>query len=385
MTTNTRVSPRKGFTLIELLVVIAIIAILVAILLPAVQQAREAARRSQCKNNLKQIGLAMMNYESTFGSFPAAFVGQRGYGFIPGAWGWPGDYFRGVRINGLANDGPATAFANWNWTTSILPYTENDAQYEAFGPGTNQASELATQYQPGNPRANEESPFTKVIDGFDCPSDAGPVFNQHINRYFTAAWPTGYANNNNGGSAPASAKVRVPKLNYVVNAGASAAPKENGGVNIGMFWANSYVKLRDMTDGPSNVILAGERNTDFVPPIGNQNDRPGAAMLYVNNGRQGSAAWGVASSAASGFRKINCPLERGCNVGFTSNHPGGAQFVMGDGRVTFLNENIQHQTECLPGASPSWCFNETQREPQPNSTFDRLLGRNDGELVDIEF
>src|SRR4051794_7951368 len=99
----------RGFTLIELLVVIAIIAVLIALLLPAVQQAREAARRTQCKNNLKQIGLALANYESTFTSFPPARIGRYANG-ISGTW----------------DDGWAS------WAVMILPYLEQSNLYNQY-------------------------------------------------------------------------------------------------------------------------------------------------------------------------------------------------------------------------------------------------------------
>src|SRR6516165_389339 len=107
---------RRAFTLIELLVVIAIIAVLVALLLPAVQQAREAARRSQCKNNFKQIGLALHNYEGTHGVLPLAYL------HMPGGGG----------VNGPPDPTSGDAGPGWAWGMMILPFMEQGTVYDAF-------------------------------------------------------------------------------------------------------------------------------------------------------------------------------------------------------------------------------------------------------------
>ena len=148
---NSRTNPlRKGFTLIELLVVIAIIAILVALLLPAVQQAREAARRSQCKNNLKQIGIGMHGYHDTFSTLPPGFV----------------------RVHAADTDK-----GNWGWGTFILPFMDQGALYEALSPGevdpavTNSNGSLASAVQ--NPAKRAE--MQNALPAFRCPSDTGPT------------------------------------------------------------------------------------------------------------------------------------------------------------------------------------------------------------------
>lgn len=366
---------RAGFTLIELLVVIAIIAILVAILLPAVQQAREAARRSQCRNNLKQIGLALFNYESTHTTFPPAFMGKRGYQASPPA---PG-YYNLVRpAVPLANDGPATSFGNWNWSSFVLPYMDQVGAYEALRPGDLDSSELYTQW--GNSPANI---LRKPVETFRCPSDVGDSLNEHPVRMISAGWPTGYAFQFSGGSwvstaTAANAEGRIAKMNYVVANNGSNSPRTDPAVTIGMFWENSYSELRDMTDGPSQVILVGERATNFTPPIAGH-QAPGAATLYAIGGRSGNQPWGLASAAGSAFRKINCPELAGCNTSYSSNHLGGSLFLFGDGRVTFLSENIDHRTGCtdingnvVPCGDPL---------SVPDSILDRLMGRADGQLI----
>ena len=143
---------RRGFTLIELLVVIAIIAILVALLLPAVQQAREAARRSQCKSNLKQIGIGLHNYYDTFSVLPPGFV----------------------HIHGTGNTN--TDKGNWGWGTFILPYMDQSALYEALSPGE---PDPAVAGSDGSLAAAVENPtkraeMQKKLAAFRCPSDTGP-------------------------------------------------------------------------------------------------------------------------------------------------------------------------------------------------------------------
>ena len=132
-----RARNRRGFTLVELLVVIAIIGILVALLLPAVQQAREAARRIQCANNLKQIGLAALNYESTEGEFPA------------------GSTSRGTDING-------PYFSTWS--VDLLPFIEEQALHDIWDPTKSFSDRRSVE----NQRLRES-----IVSGYSCPSDIG--------------------------------------------------------------------------------------------------------------------------------------------------------------------------------------------------------------------
>jgi len=148
-----RTKPRRGFTLIELLVVIAIIAVLIALLLPAVQAAREAARRSQCVNNLKQIGLAMHNYHSTINSFP---LGASSNPQSPGSY---------------------ASWANWSAQALLLGYMEQTAIYNAIN------FSYAPEWS-GNPAyAINSTAYLSVINTYLCPSDGNAGKNGFINSY----------------------------------------------------------------------------------------------------------------------------------------------------------------------------------------------------------
>jgi len=199
---------KRGFTLIELLVVIAIIAVLVALLLPAVQQAREAARRSSCKNNLKQLGLALHNYHDTHTVFPPGWV-------LPCADTEPNHRFIG---------------RNPSWGFYILPMLEQSQIYnlQDFQMGSANCGGSAGILDAPNAtnRMNEELP------AFSCPSDIKPSRN-----------PDGF------GTA-----------SYVANRGTDNRDGQDSSVGIqnGMFWTNSSTKMRDITDGTSNTFMVGE-------------------------------------------------------------------------------------------------------------------------------
>jgi prepilin-type N-terminal cleavage/methylation domain-containing protein len=143
----------RGFTLIELLVVIAIIAILVALLLPAVQQAREAARRSQCKSNLKQLGVALHNYHDVHSVFPPGCVNQEG---------------------DTANPDDRDRL-NWTWPVYLMPYMDQAPLYEQLNPGPTRAT--AAVSDPAK-RAVMQQPLA----AFRCPSDVGPATNTEDKR-----------------------------------------------------------------------------------------------------------------------------------------------------------------------------------------------------------
>lgn len=195
---------RKGFTLIELLVVIAIIAILIALLLPAIQQAREAARRAQCKNNLKQIGLALHNYHDTVGMFPFASPSTNRYG----------------------------------WMVKILPYMEQSALYQDispwgqfFGNFDPYGGSFDTSGIPGEPEST-------IIAGYRCPSSA--VQADIYDNYATA----NYVGCAGGG-------LRSPGSN-----------PEFGSFTTGVIYSSSRVRMRDVSDGTSNTFLVGEAEED---------------------------------------------------------------------------------------------------------------------------
>ncbi len=196
----------KGFTLIELLVVIAVIAVLIALLLPAVQQAREAARRTQCKNNLKQIGLALHNYHDAFGTLPMGYCAALPYGSgtIPG-----GD----DTDNG------------WGWSALILPQLDQAPLYN--------------QFNFGQPIKNFPGIQTRIA-AYLCPSDLTP------------AGPISIVN----GSGTTLTTAAVASYAGVCGGDESGTADETG---LGCFYRNSKVRLADIQDGSTHTIMVAER------------------------------------------------------------------------------------------------------------------------------
>lgn len=231
--TYPRVKP-GGFTLVELLVVIAIIGVLVALLLPAVQAAREAARRSQCTNNTKQIALACHNYESAHGSLPI------GYGLLPeGGYG-----------NSVAEGAPGqTQYAEWTWANRILAYLEQNAI----------STKIDWKWNPGNAQNYPEvikSVVSAKIPGFQCPSDEGARTNfaEAGNCYPDNAFPDGFGRISYAGNF-GNAEGTNP-LNSRLEASPDARP---GARRVpGVFGYNHGDKLSQITDGTSNTLLTSE-------------------------------------------------------------------------------------------------------------------------------
>jgi len=329
---STRTS-RQAFTLIELLVVIAIIAILVALLLPAVQQAREAARRSSCKNNLKQLGLALHNYHDTFSVFPPGHVQE------------------------------SADWANWGWGTMILPNMEQPALYDALAPANNKVGQTAAI------RTQMQVP----IASFRCPSDVAPDVN---NRNQLRSGPTSPADfsattsNYVGNNDPNGNEVSNSIPTYFYDATNNFR---------GMFAENSKVRMRDVTDGTSNTVFVGERNWELNNPGGTKRECDAGNVFgrKRNDGNGSNAKINARGNMATGFGGINSrnrdnsidTTTQGdlCSIGYSSNHQGGAQFLLVDGSVRFVSENLDHN----PSAS-----NTTV-----DSTFERILARNDGQVV----
>ncbi|EAQ77234.1 DUF1559 domain-containing protein [Blastopirellula marina] len=291
---------RSGFTLVELLVVIAIIGVLIGLLLPAVQQAREAARRMQCSNNLKQIGLALHNYHDTFRAFPA-----------------------GYRID--LTSGPT--LSSFGWAVAILPFIEQQNLYTALAP--HQPRRLAEIYVSGAPDADKKLLGTR-IEGYRCPSDITADLNDLIPfgqpEFFDIGTSNYIAISGDGSS------------NYLDSWATPIVAKDG----LGMFWADSFLSFRDMTDGSSNVLVASER--DGGPTANNGNYH---AATWAGSGRQNqNTAYGTARCLGRGggfginrdYFAINASILQG--NGISSLHPGGAQGLTGDGAVRFIQETI---------------------------------------------
>jgi prepilin-type N-terminal cleavage/methylation domain-containing protein len=302
----------RGFTLIELLVVIAIIAILIALLLPAVQQAREAARRTQCKNNLKQLGLALHNYHDSFLKFPPGVITHI----------QPGQVFtnQGTTATGGVH-GSFTRFSEgeqggaWTWSTQILPYFDQANLYNQLGVGVFGA--------PGRPQTDSDTfafrdPIDRtVLSVYVCPSCPGPTHN--------GLW-AGY-----GG--------------YTDQAAYAAAPvaKSNYTANLNMFGYNASRSIRDVVDGTSNTILLGEKMLSTGAPF------VSAGAVWAGN--VGEAAWGFWDGPLNHPVRLTSsglcclPSQPNPNTyaewGASSAHEGGVHFLMGDGAVRFISENIE--------------------------------------------
>ena len=309
----------QAFTLIELLVVIAIIAVLIALLLPAVQQAREAARRSSCKNNLKQLGLAMHNYHDTHLVFP--------YGFT--------------------TDSDGATHKRDSWFQRILPQLEQSAMsnmYEADRtPYIHEMSRSAADLQV---RKIPQTP----IAVFTCPSDGSSP---------------GY-----GGSG----YQEIFQGNYAVNAGAGNtwSVGSNGVITVtdrnmtganpgGLFGLRSKYSLRDCTDGTTNILLFSEGIIRGIPSGSSWGELGG----YWGGGPHGAYGFSVAEipNTSVADRVYSCKAEiytgapKGapCEIGQAggligrwnfarSYHTGGVQATMADGSVKFISDNIDRQT-----------------------------------------
>lgn len=321
-----RLAKRPGFTLVELLVVIAIIGVLVGLLLPAVQSARETARRMSCAVKLKQIGLAIHNYESTYARLPAGYQ----------------SFDRYDQISSLpAEDFDATtwdAAAGWAWSAAILPFLEQQAVYEA-------CDFAAPLWEPRFAAARE-----LTLASFLCPSATGG------DDAFTLVDQSGVPLAKRGGP------VRLGRTHYVASHGqeecwgACSGPDggqqgETSRIADGPFFRNSKTRFATITDGLSTTILCGEHTSRlsdkswvgvvpgaFVHPkvLSPENGAESAAtLLFVHSGPS------VGEVDIFGNPIIHPPNFPTLHVGqMQSEHLGGASILMGDAAVRFISETI---------------------------------------------
>lgn len=300
MSTYAKTQQRAAFTLIELLVVIAIIAVLIALLLPAVQQAREAARRSQCKNNLKQMGLALHNYHDVHRTFPPGWVDLR--------------------------TSSSSTYKNlWGWGTFILPYLDQAPLYQQvnFDVGWNNVMDTSSPNAMGHIT-------TKPLSVYLCPSDPSP----NVSIVYS------------GGSPPANGY--NAKSNYVACIGGQGLTDrtDRASQQLGVSSGNSSTRMRDISDGMSNVIYIGEREA--------------VSLQVASNGEKYQGALWVGTQNAAGKIRVRTNHGRtpaindlsvnsvgsapnGSNIGSlvaSSMHVGGAHILLCDGSVHFVSQNI---------------------------------------------
>jgi prepilin-type N-terminal cleavage/methylation domain-containing protein len=300
--TNSRMG-RGAFTLIELLVVIAIIAVLIALLLPAVQQAREAARRSQCKNQLKQIGLALHNYHDVHRVFPPGNV-ARGFGG------------NGHMASNRTGQTPPTHGAPW--TVLILPFLDETPRYNEFNmEGSFRYTAVAS------PAAGNEARQQESMPKYWCPSS-------DLSR-------VGYPGNHYYG---------------VSGGGPDPAWSSSGYSNFinGSLYLSSSIGMKDLKDGSTNVFLVGEQSEASHPDNTNYTGHAaGTGISWGGTARGDHNSNGFGSNLAATSYPINSHRTQADNGDhrwavmtrtFSSPHTGGTHFLLADGSVHFVSENV---------------------------------------------
>jgi prepilin-type N-terminal cleavage/methylation domain-containing protein/prepilin-type processing-associated H-X9-DG protein len=297
------VQPRLGFTLVELLVVIAIIGVLVALLLPAVQAAREAARRMSCQNNVKQLSLGLHNHHDTLNAFP------------PGAQ-------EGVLPKPMPNPPTTTTISGTSWLVFILPYIEQGSLYSQYDQtlAYSNAVNLAVAYY--------------NVKGFSCPSGSTaksgngsevsgtPAVANYTTHYYGVMGPTG------------TATIGGTTYTYTTAGSANGIYSTHGILSVAKDTATAIPprRMADIIDGTSNTFITGERSVVEIAPVANayrswvrgQNGGSGATKNLTNP---------IGSTNYNGSNNFN-------DISFGAMHPAGCNFGMADGSVKFVSKTI---------------------------------------------
>jgi prepilin-type N-terminal cleavage/methylation domain-containing protein len=283
-----RPTQRRGrwsaFTLVELLVVIAIIGVLIGLLLPAVQAAREAGRRSACSNNMRQLGLAMHNYESANKKFPP---GSKGENSFPGACHFARNFYY---------------CGQHSWVAFLLPQMEEQGIYDAID-------------------------FTRRSY-----ASIGGIDSYHGGAVGDAANQTAADSMPNTLSCPSAPKLTANHKDYsVASMGTFSCCPERVTTANGLFWRNSETEIKDITDGTSNTFMLLEDAHSWFEADGTRYSRGSNEFLFVNHASSGYATGAYAPNA----------LVSGNRHRFArSHHPGGLSAVLADASVRFVNEDV---------------------------------------------
>ncbi len=353
----------NGFTLIELLVTISIIAVLIALLLPAVQQTREAARRTQCRNNLKQLGLALHNYHDVHRCFPMGGMGV----YYPTMTG-------------------ADALRAFSWGSYLLPFMDQDTLYKqidfdqpSFRIGFPDPLVVVTN--------DNEVLMSSTVAGFRCPSDARAdrlTDDEVLGRTLwqeaaTASYVGNYGTN---GFIPAqSSGSNVPwtlTFGFAIVSNPHLPNNVTNHCGTGPLSVNSSTRLRDVTDGTTSTVFVGERH-------GNQ------CASRKTTYQLSRTFWGFGSRIGdvmgSGYYRPNaCPVGvdpgttgKICKGPMTSVHSGGLQVVLMDGSVRFISDSIDSAAEAEIDAIPNM-QNAAQRQAV-YGVWQAICDMNDGTVV----
>jgi len=357
---------RRGFTLVELLVVIAIIGTLVALLMPAVQSAREAARKTQCSNNLHNLALAVHSYHDSLNVFPSGTF----------------YYNQGRDDMRVCPPGTVASCEQWGWQMLIMPYIEQQNLHTELGVNDYKLHQVLAGEKEFLP---DPTDLLKLKLGlFLCASDANPDGDVNTTRHFGGGLGTALSNLGQWDAAVS---------NYVANRGTeyrkfepTFAPGFKHDDTHGVFMETTAKRMQDITDGTSNTFMLGERDTP------NCKSGVWAGVRNVD----GSGTRGFHAVLGNVHVRLNSPdppikfddANAGCHQGFSSLHPGGANFALCDGSVRFIINNIEFRATSANSALHDYDVHvprDNRYSAGVYSVYSRLGRRNDGFPIGGEF